>query len=166
MERSLGRRYEGEQQACHIQGWRRTWNSIYPNQRYYFIDEDAERCYPNNILYLNVTPANDLLNGILYVIRAEDVAGYDKREAVYERSDVRDAITDIEVTGGPVWMYVGLPAYVLNGPVPRKEAAVRRTYVKIIDDALDHLGPAFREEYLQSSDPVPHNNIMDDIFEE
>jgi hypothetical protein len=165
MERTLGRRYQGERYVCHVHGWRRTWDSIYPNQHYYFVNESGHRRYPKNILYLNVTPTNDLLNGVVYGITKDDLARYDQREAVYDRVDVREALTDLDVTSGPVWMYVGRPEYVLQGAVPREEAAIRRTYIGIVEAGLNELGPEFRQGYLRSSDPVPESNVIDDIME-
>lgn len=164
MERTLGRPYRRQRHPCHIKGWRRTWDSIYPNQRYYFMNANGNRCFPKNILYLNVTPAEDLLNGVVYVISSDDLADYDKREAVYSRIDIRDALSDADANG-PVWMYVGLPEYVLRRPAAREEAAVRRTYVGIVESGLHELGPAFREAYTSSSDPVPEPNVIDDILD-
>jgi cation transport regulator ChaC len=165
MERTLGRAYPGERRVCHLRGWRRTWDSIYPNQRYYFLDAGGERCYPKNILYLNATSGDDLLNGVVYTIPEDELAGFDKREAVYQRVDVRKDLTDLEVTSGPVWMYVGMPPYVLSGVASREEAAIRRTYVGIVEAGLDELGAEFRQGYHSSSDPVPEMNVVDDVME-
>jgi cation transport regulator ChaC len=165
MERTLGRRYESERYACHVRGWRRSWDSIYPNKRYYFLREDGDRCYPRNILYLNVRRGDGLLSGVAYVISEDDLRGYDEREAVYDRVDITEALTDLEVTGGPVWMYVGKPEYVLTNAAPRDEAAIRRTYVEIVEAGLDEFGPEFRRDYERSSDPVPRDSVMDDILE-
>jgi cation transport regulator ChaC len=165
MERTLGRPYTGRRYPCHVQGWRRTWTSTYPNGRYSFVDESGAKCTPKNMLYLNVHPAGAAVNGVVYIIREDELAGYDKREEEYYRVDVQSSLTDL-VVNGPVWMYVSLPEFTLTQPVGRETAAIRRAYVEIVEAGLDELGPEFRTEYLASTDPLPEQNVVDDVWEE
>lgn len=165
MERTLGRPYDRERYGCHLSGWRRTWNCFYPNQRYYYTGADGERVYPESILYLNISRAAATLNGLVYVVREEDLPSFDKREAVYDRVDVREQLTDLKVEGGPVLAYVGMPNYLLSCPVPARQAAIRRVYVALVEAGLAELGPEFTSEYRLTTDDPPEASIVDDQFE-
>jgi hypothetical protein len=165
MERTFGRPYDRKPYVCHVEGWRRTWNSLYPNQRYYYLDGAGGKIYPENILYLNISRAAGMLNGLAYIIHDEDLPGFDKREAVYDRVDIREQLTDIEVRGGPAWAYTGKPPYLLTRQVSAREAAIRKGYIEIVEEGLKELGPAFTAEYRISTDPPPEANIVDDRME-
>jgi hypothetical protein len=161
MERTLEHPYAPAPVRCRLRGWRRTWDSLYPNDRFYDL-VDGERRYPRNIVYLNVSRSDGTLNGVLYVIGEDDLARFDRREVVYERVDVREDLIDLEVKGGPVWVYVGKPPFLLTAPALPGEAAIRRTYIAIVDAGLAELDAAFRAEYLQSTDAPPASNVIDD----
>jgi hypothetical protein len=162
MERTLGRPYDRQRFVCHVKGWRRTWDSIYPNQRYYYLDGSGGKVYPKNILYLNISRSATTMNGVVYVISDSDLAGFDNREAVYDRVDIRGQVTGIEVKGGPVWAYAGKPEFLLTQPVSAAEAAIRRGYIDIVERGLSELGAAFTADYRASTDPAPEANIVDD----
>src|SRR5262245_14859856 len=132
MERTLGRHYDGTPAVVTLRGWRRTWDSIYPNQQFYFEPSAGERCYPAHIIYLNIRrdPAATV-NGLVYAVTDDDLRGFDKREAVYDRVRIDDDILGDAVSGGPVYAYVGKPEFILNGRVPVTEAAIRRSYIAI-----------------------------------
>lgn len=161
MERTLDRPYPGTPLPCRLRGWRRTWDSLYPNERFYYLADGARRV-PKNILYLNITRAPGTLNGLLYVVREDDIPGFDRREAVYDRVDVRNDLVDVDVRGGPVWAYVGKAPFLLTSAAPVDEAAIRRTYIDIVESGLSNLGAAFREEYLESTDAPPPASIIED----
>jgi gamma-glutamylcyclotransferase (GGCT)/AIG2-like uncharacterized protein YtfP len=163
MERTLARRYEGDPIACHVEGWRRTWNAITPNDRYFYQDGDG-RHYPASIIYLNVVPDRGSINGLVYAIDAQDLPGFDRREFTYSRVDVREQL-DVAVEGGPVWMYVGKPPFLFAGPASPRDAAVRRSYIRIVESGLSDLGQDFRIEYDASTDPPPLANIVEDLTE-
>jgi hypothetical protein len=166
MERTLGRHYDGTPAVVTIRGWRRTWDSIYPNERFYFEQGSGARCYPANIIYLNIRrdPAATV-NGLIYVVTDDDLRNFDQREAVYDRVRIDDDVVDGAVTGGPVYAYVGKPEFLLNPPVPATQAAIRRSYIAIVEEGLQELGPAFRREYEQSTEAVPSENVIDDRLE-
>jgi hypothetical protein len=134
---------------------------LYPNDRYYFLEADGTKCYPRNIVYLNIAPSEGRLNGVLYIISEHELAGFDDREAFYSRVDITRDFTDIEVKGGPAFVYVGKPEFRLGNPAPVGHAAIRRSYVHIVDSGLQELGPAFRVAYLQSTDEPPAAIIVE-----
>jgi cation transport regulator ChaC len=163
MERTLARAYPAEPIVCRVDGWRRAWNATTPNDRFFYL-EDGRRHYPANIIYLNVVPAVGLINGLIYLVDEQDLPGFDRREFTYSRVEVRDRL-DITVTGGPVWMYVSKPAHLFAGPASPREAAVRRSYLQIVESGLANLGQEFRSGYERSTDPPPAGNIVDDFAE-
>jgi len=163
MERTLGRPYKGDPTVCHVDGWRRAWNAITPNDRFFYL-EDGRKQYPPRIIYLNVVPDRGAINGLIYVIDEQDLPGFDRREFTYSRVDVREQL-DVAVAGGPVWMYVGKPEYLFAGPASPRDAAVRRSYLRIVESGLSDLGQEFRSGYERSTDPPPAGNIVDDLVE-
>lgn len=163
MERTLARAYGAEPVVCRVDGWRRAWNATTPNDRYFYL-EDRRRHYPARIIYLNVVPDGGSINGLLYVVDERDLPGFDRREFTYSRVDVRGRL-DVTVAGGPVWMYVSQPAHLLAGPASRRDAALRRSYLQLVDSGLANLGEEFRSGYQRSTDPPPAENIVDDFAE-
>ena len=162
MERTLQREYQRKRYVCSIRGWRRTWDSLFPNHRFYFLKADGQRCYPDNIVYLNVAPSEGAVNGVLYIVSEQELAGFDERETYYSRVDIGAELTDVEVRGGRAFVYVGKPEYTLSNPAPVRHAAIRRSYIDIVENGLKELGPTFREDYLQSTDEPPAACIIDD----
>ena len=54
LSRGLKRDYDGPFVACHVAGWRRSWDAWMPNAAFYYI-EGGERIYPEKIIYLKCT---------------------------------------------------------------------------------------------------------------
>lgn len=162
LERTLGRRYDRKRYACRLQGWRRAWDSLCPNERFYFEKPGGERCYPRNILYLNVRPSPAAVNGVLYVISEQDLPGFDEREAFYDRVKITGSLLDIDVRGGEAYVYVGREPHLMNQPMPAEHAAIRASYIAIVENGLQELGPEFRAEYERSAVVPPEGNIVED----
>jgi len=159
MERTLGRQYNEEPAICAVAGWRRSWDVFLPNEGK-FVDERGRP--PDKIIYLNVRRAPGTpVNGVLYVVGAAALAGFDSREWVYNRVDITDALGGVEVRGGGAWMYVGKPEFVVAAP-QRPEYAVRRTYLDIVEQGLLDLGREFRAGYEASTDAVPEGLLIQD----
>jgi len=163
MERTLGRPYPDAPAVATVRGWRRTWDSIYPNSRFYFEPSAGERCYPSHIVYLNIRrdPAATM-NGLIYVVGADDLVRFDERETVYDRIRIDGDLIEPTVTGGPVYAYVGKPGFLLEHAVPPSQAAIRASYIAIVEDGLRELGPAFRQQYDRSTDTPPAESIVSD----
>jgi hypothetical protein len=167
MERTLGRPYHDAPAVATLTGWRRTWDCVYPNKRFYFEPSAGERCYPANIIYLNIRrdPATTL-NGLIYVVGPDDLARFDEREAVYDRIRIDGDVIEPMITGGPVYAYVGKPEFLLERHVPPSEAAVRASYIAIVEKGLDDLGLGFRQQYERSTDQPPDGSIIEDRTDE
>jgi cation transport regulator ChaC len=159
MERTLGRLYDDEPAICTVAGWRRSWDVFLPNEGK-FLDEQGRP--PEKIIYLNVRRApGTQVNGVLYVVGATALAGFDGREWVYDRIDITEVLGSVEVRGGSAWMYVGKPEFVVAAP-QRPEYAVRQTYLDAVEQGLSDLGREFRAGYEASTDVVPEGLIMQD----
>jgi cation transport regulator ChaC len=162
VERTLGRRYDGPYITCALRGWRRAWDIAMPNSTFY-AETNSGRMYPHSILYLNVRrEPGRLLNGVLFRVDAPELADFDRRESIYDRVDVTADLERLQVAGGPAYVYVGRPQYRLEEAPAPEIAAVRATYLAILEDGFAAHGPEFRAEYEASSDPVPSRLIIAD----
>ncbi len=162
IERTLGRRYNGPFVQCEIAGWRRSWDCAMPNTTFVFRDRGSW-VEPRMILYLNMHPApGRALNGVLFIVGEADLARFDEREWIYQRADVSSSVRGTTVNGGPVWAYVGRPEYVMPPPALPSTAAVRQSYLRILEDGQRDLGPEFMARYFDTSDAVPQHLVVED----
>lgn len=164
LERTLGRTYTGPFLPCTVRGWRRTWDAAVPNRKFY-AEGVQGRIMPRSILYLNVRrDPSTAINGVIFVVNQEELAAYDERESIYERVDVR-ADLDVEVEGGPIYMYVCRPAFCLAHSLSPADAAVRVTYLQLIEEGLLDFDADFRHQYEKSTDNPPAHLIIEDRVE-
>jgi hypothetical protein len=162
VERTLAKPYQGPYLTCAVRGWRRCWDIAEPNDRFY-TQTSSGRLYPKSILYLNVRPAETgLLNGVLFVVDQEMLAGFDRREWVYDRVEIAPQLERVRVEGGPAYLYVGRPQHRLENVPTLEVAAIRTTYLGILQDAFAAHGPTFRAEYESSTDPLPEGLVIKD----
>lgn len=164
LEGTLGRSYTGLFLQCTVRGWRRTWDAAMPNRKFYAEGVEG-RITPRAILYLNVKrdPSTDI-NGILFVVNQDELAAYDRRESIYERVDVRSDL-DVKIEGGQIYMYVCRPEYCIAHSHSPADAAVRATYLQIIEQGLLDFDQEFRQHYEKSTDIPPAHLIIDDRVE-
>ena len=162
MELTLGRTYDGPFLACTAHGWHRTWDVIMPNKVFY-AETPAGRFFPQNILYLNICPrAHSLLNGVIFVVRPEELEAFDRREWIYDRCAITRDLRDLDVQGGEVYAYVGKPKFILPPDASQSFAAIRSSYLKVIEEGLCDWGADFRAQYERSTEAVPISRVMDD----
>jgi hypothetical protein len=162
MELTLGCEYAGSPVECSIRGWRRTWDVMMPNRTFYEDGQSGE-LVPAHIIYLNVQKdPHSALNGLAYVLGPKEIAMFDKREWIYNRETITKDVTDLSFIGGELEMYVGKPEFLVPPGCTTEQAAVRRSYIEIVERGLSELGHAFRSEYLSSTDPPPQHLIIDD----
>jgi hypothetical protein len=163
LEGTLGHQYTGPFEPCWLNGWRRTWNIIMPNEARYSFSIENQVIYPKNIIYLNIRPSRaDRVRGVLFAINEGELQSYDSREWIYDRYDMAISLQGILVTGGPVFAYVGKTQYEIYPPSTPYECAVRASYLATIDSGLENFGANFSREYYDTSDPVPHHLIIQD----
>jgi len=163
LERTLKRSYRGPLVVCDLIGWTRAWNVFMPNSTYVFQNGRGSWISPERLLYLNIVPApNKRVNGVLFVVTDDDLRAFDEREWIYERVAVNELLRGVTVMRGTAWAFVGRSEYLLDPPSDPREAAVRRTYLDIVDAAKDGLGSAFSAKYESSTEPVPGKLVVDD----
>jgi hypothetical protein len=162
-ERTLGRRYDGPFERCHVEGWRRSWDIAMPNEQFYF-RAGSETVYPRRIVYLNVRPdPGALLNVVLFVVDGRELEELHAREWIYDPRVITPDLRGVTVEGGEAIMYVAKPEYLLRDASDPREAAVRASYLRIVEDGLNGADPAFREEYVRTTDPVPRHLVVEDV---
>lgn len=162
MEFTLGRKYERPFLSCVLAGWQRTWDVIMPNKNFYS-DTPAGRLIPNHIIYLNIHPkADGVLNGVVFIVRSTELAAFDRREWIYDRRVVTQQLKGVEIFGGEAFAYVGKPELILPPQASRDYAAIRRTYLNVIEEGLSDWGSDFRRLYENSTQTVPMGLVMDD----
>jgi len=165
LESTLGRRYEASRVLCEVRGWRRTWDVAMPNNKYYAqCPEGPVR--PKRVIYLNVRPdVSGSVNGILFVISADELAAYDRREWIYSRTRVNQGLIGVRVTGGDAWLYVGRPEYLFPAPLSWRDGGIRRTYLQMLAAAHGEFGDVFRDRFEASTQSVPEELIFEDRAE-
>jgi cation transport regulator ChaC len=163
MEQSLGRQYHGPFVAAELEGWERDWTVAMPNHTGFYAEIDGNRIAPAQIIYLNVRARRDaLINGVLFVVDPGELRRFDDREWIYSRERVNDAVRGVEVSGGDVWLYVGLSEYLCDHHATAHQRAIRRTYLNIVEGALVEWGEDFRARYVASSQPLPEHLVIAD----
>jgi hypothetical protein len=162
MELTLGHSYPGISPSCRFVNWRRSWDVVMPNTTFYE-PGDTNDFVPENIIYLNVRqcPACSV-NGLLYVVNEDELAAFDRREWIYDRTNVTATIRDVTVQGGEVYAYVAKKEWVISPGQSRRWAALRQSYLDIISNGLLNLGREFAEQYEASTDPIPWDLVFRD----
>lgn len=159
---TLGREYDGPFLIGHVAGWRRRWNAAMPNQAFYY-ERSGERVYPERIVYLNVERERGaLMNCVVFVIRKDELAAMDSREWIYDRTVVTNDLRDVIVQGGDAVMYVAREDCISPNTTSPREAAIRASYVRILDTALASLPADVRAAYERSTDAIPRELLIDD----
>ncbi len=163
LERTLQRPYDGPFIACAVKGWHRSWDVAMPNHGFY-AKIGSERVTPQMILYLNVQPlASSSVNGVLVVVTHAELQALDRREWIYDRRVVTHELRGVQLTGGDAFMYVAKTQYVTDAVTSPAVAAVRATYLDILEAGLRSMGTNFRKEFERSSDPVPQQLVIQDL---
>jgi hypothetical protein len=165
ISKTLGRDYAGPFVPCHVAGWRRSWDVSMPNEAFYYVDDGA-RVYPRKIVYLNVRAVPGArLNAMLFVVDEHELQAMHRREWIYDPVVVTPAVHDARIEGGPAVMYVAREDYIVDHVVNRREAALRASYLRTLNRALDSAPPGFREEYERTTDTVPEWLVIDDALD-
>lgn len=166
MELTLGRPYVPQIVEASLKGWHRTWDIAMPNKTFYYRDGE-EKIYPDRILYLNIRPcATSVLNGVIISVNRKELASMDAREWIYDRIPVTSLLEPSIVDGGQVFAYVGKPDYLLTNAVSPAVAAVRTTYVALVEKGLSERSPGFRRGFELSTEAPPEHLLIDDLKDE
>ncbi len=162
LSRTLKEPYTGPFLFCHLEGWRRSWDVGMPNEAYYY-EESGERVYPGQILYLNLRPVRGaLLNCVLFIVRHDQLEAMHDREWIYEATKVNEQLRGVKLPGGDALVYLGREENQTGEIMSPRTGAIRRSYLRILEDALAAVDPVFREEFERSTDAVPEHLVIDD----
>lgn len=165
LSRSLGGPYDGPFVACRVNGWRRSWDAFMPNQAYYF-EKDGQRTYPRRILYLNASPdPASAMNAVVFVVGAKALAALHEREWIYHSPAVNERLLGVRVSNGAALLYVANPDYRAAPGSDPAEAAVRKSYLAMVDRVVAGLDPDGQRLYRQTTDPVPEHLVVDDSLD-
>jgi hypothetical protein len=163
LQRTLGREYTGPLVRCELEGWRRSWDVTMPESAFSFWN-GHEWITPPKIIYLNIAPEpGRSVNGVVFVVNDEELRKFDGREWIYNRADVGAALRGVTVEGGTAWAYSAKPEHVFPGVDSPREAAVRASYLRIVEAGSRELGPAFAERYSATTDRVPLHLVVNDV---
>jgi hypothetical protein len=163
MEKTLGKPYNRPRAQAWLAGWRRSWDVLMPNDNFYELLNGGGEFVPQNIIYLNVRPSlGDSVNGLVYVVDAEELEGFDRREWIYDRQTITSALRGVTIAGGEAYVYVAKSQWLVPKGCTRDYAAVRQTYIDIVTEGLESLGPEFRSGYEHSTDTVPFHLVFAD----
>jgi hypothetical protein len=163
--RSLDGGFHSAFALAYVEGWRRDWSVAMPNAAFYYL-EDGGRVYPERIHYLNVAPAPaELMSCSLFVVNDRQLEAMNGREWIYEAVDVTERLMGIAVTGGRAIMYVGKPEHSRPLDRSRRVSAIRRSYTRMVDEAVSSLPPYFQENYVRTTQPVPAELLFEDVLD-
>ena len=147
---TLGCDYDGPFIACGLRGWERSWDIAMPNEvsviRFRFVSSGG---------------AGVVVNGILFLVDAVGLQAFDRREWIYDRVDITDDLENTALSGR-LFAYVGKPEYVRTNVCSPRDAAVRQSYVAILESGLAAMDSAFRREYQTSTEPLPRHLVIAD----
>jgi hypothetical protein len=163
LEETLGVAYRGPRIFCELEGWRRVWDGIMPNEGYWQ-PSDPGHSVPENIVYLNIRAvAGSRINGILYVLTSEQFALVDEREWVYTRTDVTSALRGVAIRRGRAFAYVAKHPWLLESERFVGRAALRRSYLDLVEDAVAGCDAQFGIAYRASTEEAPPHLIFCDV---
>lgn len=161
-EQTLGRKCVMQPVTCQLSGWKRSWSVKYPNSHFYFKVREYT-IYPDNIIYLNIEEdRSQKLNGVLWVIKKDELRGFDEREAVYDRICVNDLLEGVEVVGGDVYTYKAKPQFLVKDVKSCRDGAIRWSYVMMLRNALSFWGEEFIGGYQKTTEQIPLSILIDD----
>lgn len=160
MEQTLGHKYEGPIHQVHLTGYERAWTCVRPwvaQKISAHILRDTELVPIIGAAELNIyANKRGRINGILYIITDEELAGFDKREHGYRRVDVTDRIEEFDFRRGKVYVYEGLPAPP-DGFSPDKGTYILiKDFFDTVTGACDAIGKEFRDDFDKSTRPCPY----------
>jgi hypothetical protein len=88
-----------------------------------------------------------------------------EREWIYEPAIVTPSLRGVSIEGGDAIAYVARAEHLLREPATARQAAIRASYLRILDGALREADSAFRTEYETTTDPLPRELVIDDVLD-
>lgn len=163
--KSLGRPYVGPLHAVELDGWTRRWNVAMANRAFFGVTADGSELWPECILYLNMVraQAGAAINGVVMVVRQEDLPSFDRRESIYDRVDVAASVRGLTMPAGtPVYAYAGQPEHLVTAYTRLPEMGLRQSYLDGVQRALAQMPESYRERFAKTTEGVPQHLVFDD----
>lgn len=168
----LDKVYDGPYLSAHLKGYKRSWTFAWPTDiPLYNVDStyskdyilvEGDTIFPKFLNFLNIQEdANTVINGVLYIVPAEDLPAYDIWEMGYERFEVTDLIQGYTIAGGPIFAYRALPEFTMEPTIDISQHVVELAYWKILEDAFAFWGKDFQAEYEKTTVPFDPAILQD-----
>lgn len=168
----LDKVYDGPYLPAHLKGYKRSWTFAWPTDiPLYNVDStyskdyillEGDTIFPKYLNFLNIQEdANTVINGVLYIVPAEDLPAYDIWEMGYERFEVTDLIQGYNIAGGPIFAYKALPEFTMEPTIDISQHVVELAYWKILEDAFAFWGKDFQAEYEKTTVPFDPAILQD-----
>lgn len=168
----LDKAYDGPYLPAHLKGYKRSWTFAWPTDiPLYNVDStyskdyilvEGDTIFPKYLNFLNIQEdANTVINGVLYIVPAEDLPAYDIWEMGYERFEVTDLIQGYTIAGGPIFAYKALPEFTMEPTIDISQHVVELAYWKILEDAFAFWGKDFQAEYEKTTVPFDPAILQD-----
>lgn len=151
MEETLGHKYEYASYLVHVEGFRREWSDYSKivededGQSFFYL-EGKDTIPVEGIISLNLAPKEGYrINGILYLVKREELVKFDERESGYFRVDVTDKISDYRIKGSKVYTYESEAR--IDPKESRESYVIATEYNDLVNSACDSIGAEFRKEF-------------------
>lgn len=175
MEHQLGRKYEDEVKIVHLNGYKRNWSMVYPNNPEFPPVNQTVVCLvgmdtiiPENIVAMDIVKSeNDKMNCCLFIVDVNDLPIVDRTEKSYKRINVTDKIDEFRIEGGPVYAYQGLKEYTKE-PISQKpeKNAIVQIYLDFLTTGFDELGSEYKREFDESTNDYDKSLVLECILQE
>ena len=163
LEKSLGREYTGPFIDVELEGWQRTWDIAMPNEAFY-VETPGGKIIPKNIIYLNIRPnSNMAMTAVLFVIKKSDLVNFNRREWIYDPSELSHSLKGAKVEGGQVLGYVGKKEFLVNPSDKFPNVAVRKTYIETVKSAIREKGGSHLLAFERTTATIPNVVIADKV---
>ena len=158
MEKQLEKAYLGPVHVIHLDGYRRNWNMVFPNDSLhppvkYLIQCERGKVFPKYIVNPNLEPYDGgRMNACLFLVDQEDLITLDRTEKGYSRVDVTSSVAEFDVQKGKVYAYQALPEYTKT-PIHNEPDinVIPDVYMEFLYSAFEEKGPQYRLEFEQST---------------
>lgn len=152
--------------AAECAGWERRWNYGYPLDPTRYRGSEIDRI--DTVVALGVVPVvGASMNGVIARVSADELSRLDARERNYDKVDVTDAVTILDVVTSPpdidrVVTYVPseVPLSRYREARDRGRAGIEIRYWTLVEGAFDALAPGHGDRY-RASTPAPDVPVVD-----
>lgn len=125
-----------------LSGYSRSWGMAIP------VQANSITSVNQSAVFLDLTKNDSSsCNGVLFRITPDEWSFFDQREKQYERINITESI--VHRFPGAIFTYIGSSEF---HKIP-EDAVIFQNYYNIIEEALDHWGPKFRQQFIKTTQP-------------